>query len=251
MRLKAYTSDTMSTSLQLSHEEGLILCRANIPRTKILILVGICLVSVRCSLRYLPSRFHFVPINFLVGTIQINQPLPYEAAVLITQKDHAQLIEKKGHWLHHDPKRWKPDTYGFRPGEALERGLPQALSHVFQKVELIRTPEQAQPGQLIVIPVIDHFHLDWQYEIGWSYENSFVSTKSEYRVSVLRNGTVLWKNKSETPWQKEAFPRLPALLEVSNSASRTLSLVVKQIAEALASDPSFIQTLEQTSVEIP
>ncbi len=196
-------------------------------------IAGVAIVSFGCTVK--------VPMNPYVGKIEINQELPVEAGLLITEAT-------KNYVFKGNPESF---TGGGRPhefplGEALENASLQAFSQVFKKVSLVRTREEAKNYPIVVEPRIEEFHFEYDQ---LSYVGFAVAVLSKIKVRVtLANGeTKIWEKIVESPQQKEGpwvfDPNYEK--ETGLSASKALVFTLKDIAVAAASDTSIRRFIEE------
>lgn len=162
-----------------------------------------------------------VPVSAGVGTISVSSRLPLDAALLITEDTLYHVFQGNPEGM----------AYGARPhefplGSALEEASLQAFSQVFEKLELVRTREEAARYPVVVSPEITEFR--------FSYPNFGLASAASIKVraSLSAGGNEIWVKDASPPEQRKGM----GVEEVGRAASEALSLAVKQIAREMAGD---------------
>ena len=101
-----------------------------------------------------------VPLSPDIPNLQFGKKLPVEAALLITEETRNYIF--KG----------KPDTlvgsggsYELAFGEALERTSVEIFSQIFDKITLVRTPEEARKFKIFIEPKVEDYHFRFENPI--------------------------------------------------------------------------------------
>lgn len=175
-----------------------------------------------------------VPMAPDVGKIEIENKLPVEAGLLISE-------ETKKYVFRGNPESFTASTrpHEFPLGEALENASKQAFLQVFKNINLVRTPQEAIKYGIIIEPKIEEFH--FQYD-QLSYAGFAVAVLSRIKIHVtLASGeTKIWEKSIESPEQKKGpwFFNPGYEKEVGDSASEALVFTLRKIALEISEDTS-------------
>lgn len=173
-----------------------------------------------------------------VEKMGITKPIPLEVALLITEESRNQIFKSSSYTDY--PFDYPPyyiEPYQLPIGEAFEKAALQVFSQVFQKVHLIRTPEEAKNYQLILEPKLADFYLHLvYYAFGYRYQNSFVDIQCQAKVvgTLSNQGRTIWQKTFETPLEIE-HPAVSELLGnmVGEQASDTVVLALKELGRKM------------------
>jgi hypothetical protein len=175
-----------------------------------------------------------------VGKIDINQIIPVEAALLITEETRNYVF--RGH-----PESFTASArpHEFRLGEALEKASIDTFSQVFQKVALVRTYQEAKDYKIIIEPQIGDFHFRYD-QLRYAGFAVAALSKMKVKVTLYSGETKVWEKTVESPEQK----RGPWLInfnyqkEVGQSASDALVFTLKEIAVEISKDAAVERLIE-------
>jgi len=190
------------------------------------LLLSIIIFSSGCTIK--------VPMSPNIGKIQIDEKLPVEAGLLITE-------ETKNYIFKGNPESFTGSArpHEFPLGEALEKASSQAFLQVFQKVSLFRAFDEAKNSLIIIEPKIEDFHFRYDQ---LSYAGFAVAVLSKIKVHVtLANGeTKIWEKSIESPEQKKGpwVVNMSYERDVGESASDALVYALKKIALEITEDAS-------------
>ena len=119
-------------------------------------------------------------------------------------------------------------------GEAFEKAAVQIFSQVFQKVHLIRSPEEAKNSKLIFETGLADFSLKLSYNvIDYRYYYTVVDIRCQAKVrgKLINQGQTIWEKTVETPLQTEHLVNSELLSAiVGEKASDTIILALKGLA---------------------
>jgi hypothetical protein len=174
-----------------------------------------------------------------VGSMGITKPIPLEVALLITQESRNQIFKSS----FYPDYRFEYPLYVIEPyqlpiGEAFEKAALQVFSQVFQKVHLIRSPEEAKNYKLILEPKLADFsiHLVYNsYSVRYFY-NSVVDIRSQAKVvgTLSNQGRTVWQKTFETPLETKYQVNSYLLGNtVGEQATDTVVLALKELARKM------------------
>jgi hypothetical protein len=185
-----------------------------------------------------------VPMAPEVGKIKIEEKLPVEAGLLITE-------ETKKYIFRGNPESFTGSArpHEFPLGEALENASIQTFSQVFQNVNLIRTSAEAKNYKVFIEPKIEDFH--FRYDQA-SYVGFAIAAISKIKVHVtLASGeTKVWEKSIESPEQKKGpwVFNLGFEKDIGETASAALVFTLRKIAFEITDDTSIKQFIERQAV---
>lgn len=170
-----------------------------------------------------------VPVTSGVGTISVSSRLPVEAALLIPEETQYYVFQGNPEGM----------AYGARPhefplGSALEEASLQAFSQVVEKLELVRTHEDAVRYPLVIAPEVTEFR--------FSYPNFGLASAASIKVKarVSSGGAEIWVKEAAPPEQRKGM----GVDEIGRAASDALSAAVKQLAREMSSDQQLRKALK-------
>ncbi len=170
-----------------------------------------------------------------VEKMEIAKPIPLEAALLITEESKNQIFRSPSYPdFRHDFPIYFFEPYQLPIGEAFEKAALQIFSQVFQKVHLIRSPEEAKNYRLVIEPRLADFYLHLIHNVfGYRPYQAVVEIQCKAKV----NGTII--NQGRKVWQKTIEPPLETRSQVysdwlkntvGEQASETIVLALKGLA---------------------
>ena len=170
-----------------------------------------------------------------VEKMEIARPIPLEAASLITEESKNQIFRSPSYpdYRHNFPLYFI-EPFQLPIGEAFEKAALQIFSQVFQKVHLIRSPEEAKNSKLIIEPRLADFSLHLVHNV-FSYRFYYAVVEIQCKAKVI--GTLI--NQGRTVWQKTIEPPLEPRSQVysdllkntvGEKASETIVLALKELA---------------------
>jgi hypothetical protein len=170
-----------------------------------------------------------VPVRADVGTISVSSRLPVEAALFISEDTLYRVFEGNPEGM----------AYGARPhqfplGSALEEASLQAFSQVFERLEPVRTQEDAARYPVVIAPEITEFR--------FSYPNLGLASAASIKVraSLSAGGNQIWVREASPPEQRRGM----GVDEVGRAASEALSAALKQLAREMAGDQQLKNALK-------
>ncbi len=89
--------------------------------------------------------------------MEITKPISLEVALLITEESRSQIFKSSSPDYPYQYPLYFIEPYQLPIGEAFEKAALQIFSQVFQKVDLIRTPEEAKNYKVILEPRLADF----------------------------------------------------------------------------------------------
>jgi len=177
------------------------------------VLLSGVLFTSGCSIR--------VPVSAGVGRISVSSKLAGKAALLITDETSNYVFQGNPEGM----------AYGARPhefpfGQALEDASIEALSQVFEKLDVVRTHDEAARYPFMITPEITEFR--------FSYPNFGLASAANMRIkATLSSGSeTIWEKEVAAPEQRKGM----GVDEMGRAASEALSIAVKQLAREMASD---------------
>jgi hypothetical protein len=202
------------------------------------LLAGIALFSSGCTI-----PIYMYPV---IGTLNVGEKLPVEAALLITDATRNYIVN--GY----------PDNYrgGTRPhifplGYALETASVQAFSQIFEKVDLVRTAEEARKYPICIEPKIEEFHFRHDQEDILLVLVDHSVSKMRIRATLSSGDTVLWTKSVESPEQKAGSSiqvKFDDAGACGRAASDAMVYSISKIAQAIAEDDTLRQYIEKSNV---
>jgi hypothetical protein len=190
----------------------------------LVLLVSVAIFSSSCTIK--------VPMAPHVGKIKIEDKLPIEAGLLISEKT-------KSYVFRGNPESFTASArpHEFPLGEALEKASKQAFSQVFEKINLVRTSQEAIKYRIIIEPKIKDFHFryDQLSYVGFAIA---VLSKITVHVTLACGETKIWEKSIESPEQKKGpwFINFGYKKEVGESASEALVFTLRKIASEISED---------------
>jgi len=168
-----------------------------------------------------------VPVTPHVEKVSIEEVLPVEAALLITEEAASYVYSGKPQW---DPFA-RPFEYPL--GQALQKASVDAFSQVFKKVVLVRTIDDAKNYKVVIKPEIKDFSFSFP---GYGFV-AFAVSRIKVKVSLYSRETKIWEKTVESPKQKRSIQKLD-WSDFGESASAALVYTFKKIAEDISRDVS-------------
>ncbi|GEM_PF-6735757 len=170
-----------------------------------------------------------VPVTSGVGTIALPSKLSGKAAVLISDETRSYVFQGNPEGM----------GYGARPhefflGQALEDASVQAFSQVFEKIDLIRGPDESGQYQIVIAPEITEFR--------FSYPSFGLASAAAVRVraSISSGAETIMIKEAAPPEQRKGM----GVDEMGRAASEALSNAVKQLAREISTDRSIRKILD-------
>ncbi len=182
-----------------------------------------------------------VPMTPIVGKIEIQEKLPVEAGLLIS--------EETGNYIF----RGNPESYtaSARPhefplGKALENASMQTFTQVFKDVTLVRTSDDANKYKIFIEPIIEDFHFRYD-QLTYAGFKVAVISKIKVHVTLASGETKVWEKSIESPEITKGpwFINTDVEKDVGESASEALVFTLKQFAFEIANDISIRQFIEK------
>ena len=170
-----------------------------------------------------------------VEKMEISRPIPVEAALLITEESKNQIFRSSSYpdYRNNFPQYFI-EPYQLPIGEAFEKAALQIFSQVFQKVRLIRSPEEAKNSKLIIELRLADFSLHLVYNvISFQFYFAVVDIQCKAKVTgtLINQGRTVWQKTIETPLETgyPLFSEFPKD-SVGERASETVVLTLKALA---------------------
>ena len=169
-----------------------------------------------------------------VERIEISKPIPLAVALLISEESRSQIFKSSPPDYPYQYPLYFIEPYQLPIGEAFEEAALQIFSQFFQKVDLIRTPEEAKKYKVILEPKLADFSVHLVYYSLTDrhyYGVVFIHCRAKV-VGTLRNqGRTVWQKTIETPMVTQ-YPVLDQLLGnlVGKEASDTLVQALEDLA---------------------
>ena len=176
-----------------------------------------------------------------VERIEISKPIPLEVALLISEESRSQIFKSSPPDYPYEWPGYFIEPYQLPLGEAFEKAALQIFSQFFQKVDLIRTPEEAKKYQVILEPRLADFsvHSDYYGFNDWVGYHGVVFIHCRTKVvGTLRNqGKTIWQKTIETP-KVTQYPVLNQLLGtlVGEEASDSMVQALEDLARNMVQE---------------
>ncbi len=178
-----------------------------------------------------------VPMTPDVGHLGVNEKLPVNAALLITEDTRNYVFKGNPESLAMSAR-----PHEFPLGKALEQASIKIFPQIFQKVELVRTPSEAGQYKVVIEPEIEDFH--------FHYDNfGFIaSSRIKVHVTLVSKGTKIWEESLESPEQKKG-PYLQPEQGIGEAASDALVYTLKKIGKEISRNTT-VRKLARSSVSV-
>lgn len=182
----------------------------------LVLVVAVPFFSWGCTLK--------VPMAPTVNKLQINEKLPVEAGLLITEAARKYTFEGKPESF---TMRNRPHEFPF--GEALETASLQTFSQVFQKLTLVSTSTQAQKYKILIEPKIEDFHFRYD-QLSYAGFAVAVISKIKVKVTLASGETKVLERTLESPELKKGpwVVNFSYEEEVGKSAAEALVSTLKK-----------------------
>ena len=175
-----------------------------------------------------------VPLSSDIPNLQFGKKLPLEVALLITEETRNYIF--KG----------KPDTlvasggsYEIAFGEALEKTSLEIFSQVFDKITLVRTPEEAiKYYKLFIEPKVEDYH--------FRFTAPFLGRRHVFSKIIIhaRVGSRDVTIKEESVESPEYESRLAESTGLGDTTSDALVYSLGRIAIQLGEDATVLKIIE-------
>jgi hypothetical protein len=196
---------------------------------KMMLAIGAALLMFGCAYT---NKITMAPN---VGKLEIAKPIPLKVALLITEESKNQIYSSPAYPdFQNDYPQYVLEPYQLPIGNAFEKAAFEIFSQVFQKVQLIRSPEEAKNTKLIFEPRLTDFSLHLAYNtITYRYYYSAMDIRCKAKVigKIINQGKTIWEKTVETPLETEHLvysSLLPNI--VGEKASDTIILALKGLA---------------------
>ena len=182
-----------------------------------------------------------VPMEPHVGKMEIREPIPLEAGLLITQEAKNYIFSGKPESMTGGARQ-----HEFPLGEALEFASLKTFSQIFQHVILVRTSTEAEKYKIVIEPKIEDFHFRYDQ---LSYGGFAVAVLSKIRVQVVLNsgGAPVWQRTVDSPEQKKGpwVLNFNSQKDLGESASDALVFTLQEIAMEIYKDTALRKITEE------
>lgn len=199
----------------------------------ILLFFAIVIFSTGCTVK--------VPMNPIVGAIEIKEKLSVEAGLLITEETKNYIY--KGH-----PKSFTMSArpHEFHLGDSLEKASIQAFSQVFRKITLVRTNEEAKKYKIVIEPRIEDFHFRYDALSSAGFAVALLS-KIKVRVTLSSREALVWQKSIESPEQKKGPWAINTYYDtyMGEAASDALIFTLRKLAVDISEDEAIRKFIEK------
>ena len=222
----------------------------------LILAIGAILFSAGCAYNQ-STRIPMVPD---VGEMITGKPIALEASLLITDETRGRIFKSPSY----PDNRLNFAYYYIEPyqlpiGEAFEEACLKIFSQVFQKVTLIRTPEEAKNYPVVIEPKLTDFSLHLSYTtFNYRIYDSVVDGWCTAKVlgTLINQGRPIWQKTIETPLetQRWVYSNYWTKDHVAKLASDTMVLALKELAVRMVKEsqgppppmPGWLEGIEPT-----
>jgi hypothetical protein len=161
--------------------------------------------------------------------------IPQEAGLLIPEPAKNQIFRSPDYPDYHGAAPvYILEPYHLAIGKTFEKAALDIFSQVFQKVQIIRTTEEAKNYRLVIEPKLSDLRLHIFYRVLGRREYGvlvFVEAQTQVSGHLFHQGQPAWQKTIESPKEKRTWVFNYSLLdEVGGLAAETMVLALKDLA---------------------
>jgi hypothetical protein len=205
---------------------------------KLILMIGVALITNSCVY----NKIDQIPMAPPAVKTNLGSPFPFEAGLLITEQTKEQVFQSQSipDFVNND--LWGTlEPYQLPVGQAFEEASIQIFSRIFQKVHLIRSPEEGKKYPLIIEPKLLDFDFHLHYATFYHFFSSqvVIDARSQATVSCTLkfNHRAIWQNSVKTPViYQRWFDYYQLRKNVGLQASERITQALEELAVLMAEE---------------
>jgi len=194
----------------------------------------------------------YIPLNPEADRVPIYRKFSGQAGLFISEEDRNFVYKGTPSGL-----LLSNIVHVFPLGEALEKSSQQIFSQVFRKIQVVRTPAEAQKFKIVVAPQIEGF--TFRYDEAKEYylragDTPYIALTAAIKVKITihSEGARIWEKAVKSPEKQKAIPYPGGFInenEMGEVVCQALNYALAKMAEELAQDPEVEKNAARLSID--
>ena len=182
----------------------------------------------------------YIPLNPEADRLPIYRKFSGQAGLFISEEDKNFVYKGTPSGL-----LLSNIVHVFPLGEALEKSSQQIFSQVFRKIQVVRTPAEAQKFKIVVAPHIEDF--TFRYDEAKDYylrmgDTKYIAPTAAIRVkiTIYSEGVRIWEKAVKSAEKQKAIPYPGGFVnekDMGEVVSQALNDALARMAAEIAEDP--------------
>jgi hypothetical protein len=194
----------------------------------------------------------YIPLNPEADRLPIYRKFSVEAGLLISEEDKNFVYKgtPSGPLLSNI-------VHVFPLGAALEKDSVQIFSQVFRKIQVVRTPAEAQKFKIVIAPQIEDFSFRYDEAKGYylrAGDTPYIAPTAaiKVKITIYSEGTRIWEKGVKSPEKQKPSPYPTGFIkenEMGEVVSQALNDALARMAEEIAQDPEVEKNAASLSID--